>query len=308
MTSTERSLVLGAHTWLPARSIEPFARSLRATGFRGRFVVFAGRCSEEEMANLRALANVVVEVDSDYPPPPAPLLRTLGLLRSTRRVRRVYPAAFWLAARPWPKQTSFRRWSRLEYRLEGLQSLRYLHYRRYLERLEPEPDAVLLTDLRDVFFQRDPFSDPVDRLELYLEDDSVRIGQEPFNTRWIRHLYGRAGLARLAGERASCSGTVVGTGAGVLAYLAGMEEEIVRRRRPLGSHDQGIHNALLRSGLFPDATIVPNGRGRVLTLGKMSSYETAPDGTVLNTDGSAPAILHQWDRHAALVKRIEAAP
>lgn len=305
--STERSLVLGAHTRLPVRLIEPFARSLRSVGFEGRFVVFAGSCGKKEMANLRALADEVIDVDPDYPPPPAALLRALGLLRATRRVRRVYPTAFELCARPGSEQTSFRRWSRLEYHLEGLQALRYLHYRRYLEALDSEPDAVLLTDLRDVFFQRDPFAEPPQGLELYLEDDSVRIGQEAFNTRWIRNLYGRSGLVRLAGERASCSGTVVGTGSAVLDYLGEMSREIAECRRPMGSHDQGIHNALLRGGRFSGATVVPNGSGRVLTLGKMASYDSAPDGTVLNADGSVPAVLHQWDRHASLVEQIEAA-
>lgn len=301
MSSTERSLVLGAHTSLPAGLVEPFARSLRASGFQGRFVVFAGRCEAAEKERLRRLSDEVVNVNPEYPRPAAPLLSALDLLRSTRGIRRAYPAAFRLSAR------SFRRWSRLEYHLEGLQSLRYLHYRRFLEALEPEPDAILLTDLRDVFFQRDPFAEPVRGLELYLEDDSVRIGSDSFNTRWIHDLYGRDGLARLEGARVSCSGTVVGTRAAILEYLAAMEEEIAHRRRPMGSHDQGVHNGLLQDGRFQGAAIVPNGSGRVLTLGKVDAYEIAPDGTVLNADGSVPAILHQWDRHAALVDRIEAA-
>ncbi|HLX33022.1 MAG TPA: hypothetical protein VKR79_09690 [Gaiellaceae bacterium] len=295
MSSTERSVVLGAHTGLPTRLIEPFARSLRATGFNGTFVVFAGLCGAEEKDRLRGLADVVVDVDPDYPRPSAALLRYLGFLRSTRRVRRVYPAAFRLFSS-----------SRLEYHLEGLQSLRYSHYQRYLAELTPAPDAVLLTDLRDVAFQRDPFEGPVEGLEVYLEDPSVQIGSDPFNTRWIRNLYGRGELERLRGRTASCSGTVVGTGSSVLAYLDEMTKEIARHRRPLGSHDQGIHNGLLQHGRLPFATVVPNGIGRVLTLGKMSSYATSPDGTVLNADGTVPAILHQWDRHAELVERVEA--
>lgn len=296
MSSTERSVVLGAHTGLPARLLEPFARSLRATGFHGTYVVFAGLCGATEKDRLRELADVVVDVDPDYPRPSARLLRSLGFLRSTRRLRRAYPAAFRLFAS-----------DRLEYHLEGLQSLRYFHYRRYLASLDPEPDFVFLTDLRDVAFQRDPFENAVDGLEVYLEDPVVQIGSDPFNTRWIRNLYGRAELERLRGRVASCSGTVAGTGPAVLAYLDEMTKEISRHRRPLGSHDQGIHNELLQSGRLPFATVVPNGTGRVLTLGKMSSWSTAPDGTVLNADGTVPAVLHQWDRHAELVERIEAA-
>ena len=293
MSSTERSLVIGAYTGLPARLVEPFAQSLRTAGFNGRFVVLAGLCGPEEKEQLRSLADDVVDLDAEYASPPGAMRHLLSFLRSTRGFRgHVYPLAFQALARG-----SFRRWSNLEYNLEGLQSLRYRHYRDYLAALDPEPDVVMLTDLRDVVFQRDPFAEPVSGLELYLEDDSVRIGDEPFNTRWIRNLYGAAELDRLRDRRVSCSGTVVGTRAGVLQYLDEMISEIAPRRRPMGSHDQGVHNALLQHGRFDRLTVVANGRGRVLTMGKMTSYETGPDGTVLNADGSIPAVLHQWDRH-----------
>lgn len=294
-------MILGAHTGIPPRLIEPFARSLRACGFEGAFVVFTGLSGEREKDELRKLADVVVDVDPDYRRLPAAVQRSLYFLRSTRGLRRAYPPLFsMLAGRSLDRRRS------LEFHLEGLQSLRYSHYRRYLAGLETLPDAVLLTDLRDVAFQRDPFEDPVTGLELYLEDDSVRIGSESFNARWIRNLYGAAELERLGDHPASCSGTIVGTGAAVLAYLDAMTGEIARHRRPLGSHDQAIHNALLHDGHLGVVTVVRNGEGRVLTLGKMSSYETAPDGPVLNADGSVPAVLHQWDRHAALVERVEA--
>ena len=299
MSSTGRSLVLGAHTGLPAASIEPFSRSLRASGFRGSFVLFVGRCDKEEKEKLRGLADAVVDVDADYPPPAAALLEPLRRVRAIRGLRRIYPGVFRLLA-----GRSLHRWSRLEFRLEGLQTLRYHHYQEYLAGLDAEPDCVLLTDLRDVFFQRDPFADPVSGLELFLEDESVRIGSEQFNSRWIRNLYGSAELERLRGATVSCSGTVVGTGAAVRGYLAEMTAEIARHRRPLGSHDQGIHNALLQRGRFDSARVVPNGTGRVLTLGKMRSYATAPDGFVLNDDGSVAAILHQWDRHEDLARTI----
>jgi hypothetical protein len=70
---------------------------------------------------------------------------------------------------------------------------------------------------------------------------------------------------------------------------------IVWRRRPLGSHDQGVHNYLLRTGRL-ETMIVTNGTGRVLTMGGMSHIRRADDGTVLNDNGTIPAILHQSAR------------
>lgn len=304
MSSTDRSLVIGAHTRLPAQFIEPFARSLRATGFKGTFAVLAGRCGDEDMTGLRGLADVVVDLDAEYVRPGPMTLRLLGFLRSTRGFRRTYPTAFQVLARSASERASFQRWSRLEYHLEGLQALRYVHYRRYLSALDPEPDVVMLTDLRDVIFQRDPFDDPVSGLEVYLEDESVRIGHEIFNTRWIRDLYGNAGLEELKDRRVSCSGTVIGTRDAVVRYLSEMISEIVWRRRPLGSHDQGIHNMLVHRERLPFAAVIQNGHGRVLTMGKMNSYAT-DGGVVRNLDGTVPAVLHQWDRHQQLAAEID---
>src|SRR3954469_19452091 len=71
-------------------------------------------------------------------------------------------------------------WRSLEFHLEGLQSLRYVHYRQSLLNDAPDADLVMITDLRDVVFQGDPLADPVTGLEVYLEDDSERIGADGF--------------------------------------------------------------------------------------------------------------------------------
>jgi hypothetical protein len=305
VSSTSRSVILGAHTGLPARSLEPFVRSLRATKFNGSLCIVAGHCDAVQLEQLRGLADCVVDVEDDYSSELRFMRRFLGYLRRQRGLRRTYPPAFEAVARASTERAALRRWSCLEYHLEGLQALRYLHYHRFLVAHAPDADVVMLSDLRDVVFQRDPFTEPVDGLELYLEDASVRLGEDAFNTRWIRDLFGSAELEAMRGRPVSCSGTVVGTRQAILAYLAEMVAGIVWRRRPMGAHDQAVHNRLIERGLLPDATLVRNGYGRVLTLGAVETFELSPDGAVMNSDGSVPAVLHQWDRHAALVARIE---
>lgn len=305
MSSTSRSVVLGAYADLPARQLEPFARSLRATGFKGSLCVVAGLFDSEQRAALGALADDVLDVDASYSTELRRVRALLGRVRRTRRLRRIYPLLFRLAARTRAQRAAYARWSSLEYHLEGLQTLRYAHYLRYLRERAPAADLVMIADLRDVVFQRDPFEEPVDGLEVYLEDDSVRVGHDAFNTRWLRDLLGSAGAERLRGARVSCSGTVVGTREAMLAYLHAMTAEGTRRRRPMGPHDQALHNILLYGGRLPAVRAVPNGFGRVLTLGKMTAVEVDRDGRVLNADGSLPAVVHQWDRHAELVRLVE---
>jgi hypothetical protein len=73
----------------------------------------------------------------------------------------------------------------------------------------------------------------------------------------------------------------------------------------MGSHDQAVHNILVHGGRLSSAAVIPNGYGRILTMGKMSAYRANADGTVQNLDGTIPAVLHQWDRHQQLVAHIE---
>jgi hypothetical protein len=298
MSSTDRSLILGAYTNLPTRYLEPFVSSLRVTGFEGTLCIVSGSYRGDQRTRLEELADEVIDVDAEYDE--LRLTRpVLARLRGTRGLRRSYPHAFEAAVR------AGRRWKSLEYRLEGLQSLRYGHYERVIRSREPAPDSVMITDLRDVYFQRDPFSDPVHGIEVYLEDASVSIGADDFNTRWIREVFGPSELEHLRGRPVSCSGTVVGTRDAMLAYVTEMAAEIHRHRRPMGARDQAVHNVLLQRDRLPSPAVIANEHGRVLTMGKMPAYRTNADGRVENADGSIPAVLHQWDRHADLVAQIE---
>jgi len=300
MTSTSSSLVLGCATRLAPRYFEPFVRSLRATGYKGRLGLVLGNYEENEARALDELADFSVRVDCQYQTVSQPVVSVLRSMREARRVRRAYPLTFSMVAVATRRQRRVPRWRAFEYQLEGLQALRYGHYRDIILSADPAPDQVLLTDVRDVLFQSEPFDESVGGLEVYLEDPSLTIGSEPRNRRWILDLYGPREVAALGRQVVSCSGTVVGRRAEVLDYLSAMSQEITRHRCPLGSHDQGVHNHLLRRGLLGSVTIVQNGHGRVLTMGGMPSIRRDTEGRVLNIDGTMPAVLHQYDRHTGL--------
>ena len=253
---------------------------------------------------MAQLADITICVDDDYQMSLGPAVaRVLRRLRDTRRVRRVYPSMFHLATVIGRERYALDRWRTLEFHLEGLQALRYAHYYEILQRT-PDTDQVLLTDVRDVLFQSDPFTPPAQQLEVFLEEPGLTIGSEPFNRRWIHNLYGADELAAIGGLTASCSGTVAGPRDAVLNYLKEMSEAIMTRRRPLGSHDQGVHNHLLRHDRFPHARIVPNGYGRVLTMGGMRQVRRDAEGRALNHDGTVPAVIHQYDRHPTIAGQL----
>jgi hypothetical protein len=303
VTTTQRSLILGSLAGLPTHHIRPFTESLRATRFAGRTCIVAGAYSDAELDVLQSSADVVHSVASDYDDFSAALTALLHQFRDRRGLRRLFPPLFTAAARYGREREGLRRWASLEFRLQGLQSLRYLHYLDILEH-SPDVDAVMITDLRDVIFQEDPFAEPVRGLEVFLEDESVRLGHDHFNTLWLRELYGGEVVSALKGRPVSCSGTVVGARDAVLGYLTRMVMNIIWRRRPMGARDQGVHNALVHGGELPEARIVPNEHGRVITVGAMRNLRTNDDGFLINADGAIPAVVHQWDRHAPFVSQL----
>ena len=192
------------------------------------------------------------------------------------------------------------------------------------------PDAlVLLTDVRDVYFQRDPF--PILQVRLgaghdlfFMEEAPSNTfgwgGTENFNKRWIWSCWGEQAVARLANKTVLCAGTTMGTATGIRRYLKVMMQGIAERARSRDkakycpgwvkeecdchSADQGYHNYLFYTGLFGRGTTsFRNGVGPVYTVGIMCNGAALPQndrGMVLQQgiEGKqeVAAVVHQADR------------
>lgn len=305
--SSAHALVMGSASNLSADHFVPFFTSLRASGFEGHTCVFVARMDPDEQAMLGAVVDEVVEVDPRFPPEaPTWVVRSLAWTKHTRGLRKHFPTLCHQACRLTRARPGSKFADDLEFRLQGLQSLRYAQYESYV-RDRPEFTQIMISDLRDVIFQRDPFAAPVDDLEVFLEEPEVNFAVEGFNRRWVQDLYGDAGVVQLGDRVVSCSGVTFGDRDGMLRYLAEMSREVRTHLPPLGPHDQAVHNWLLSTGALGSPHRVANGHGRVLTMGAQRDIELAADGTVVNHDGSVPAVLHQYDRHVDLAPSLLAA-
>ncbi|HEY3673395.1 MAG TPA: hypothetical protein VGN51_20840 [Acidimicrobiia bacterium] len=302
--SSANAVVMGCVTTLSADHFVPFYASLRSSGFDGHTCVIVARTKPRDQAQLQELVDEIVLVDERYPQVvPGVALRGMLWTKRTRGLRRHFPTACRWYCRARHVRPGGEAANGLELRLQGLQSLRYDCYRRYL-RERPEFTHVLISDLRDVVFQGDPFVDPPTGLEVFLEEPESTFAVDGFNRRWIDDLYGSAGVQTLGSQTVSCSGVTCGTREAMLAYLDAMCEEVDQHLPPLGAHDQAIHNWLLYHGGLGEPAIVANGYGRVLTMGEQRTVDVAPDGRVLNRDGTVPPVLHQYDRHVDLAPRL----
>ncbi|WP_341806036.1 hypothetical protein [Nitratidesulfovibrio liaohensis] len=207
-------------------------------------------------------------------------------------------------------------------------ALRYFLYLDLL-RQAPRPYArILVTDVRDVVFQRDPFSFPwADGLNVTLEDARMTIGTCPYMTRWVIGHLGEAAWRALAEKRISCSGTTVGNHAAMLDYLERLTGLLLPfspappppppppTSSPGGTpppptgmagYDQGVHNHLLHGGHLSKVTVHDNA-GPILTLGyKATPPATDAHGDILNDAGLPAVMVHQYDRMPDLFRTVRA--
>jgi len=227
----------------------------------------------------------------------------------------------------------------------GQSICRYYAYLELIKYFATDMDTILISDVRDVFFQDDPFLSSPFGSQYFLEpnydlllfseglnDISIKGNATLRNTRgnfrWLMNIYGEE-KARLLGENAVlCSGTTIGTKAGMQYYTRAILYEGFQclKRNPRkfdgkrghvcsGGADQGFHNFLFWNGLLLRASALRNAGGPVYTVGifrgkpvRSLDFERAVDGKILSPQKRGMQypvpIIHQWDRHIDLLEYV----
>lgn len=176
--------------------------------------------------------------------------------------------------------------------------------------LYPEAEVILLSDVRDVIFQADPFDPLPERLQLFQEAEPMTLAEHGSNIRWLGAILGRDIAATIADRPCICAGTVLGPRRTIQRMIRQMMLllSIPRKAIPLRfGADQAILNYMAHMDLLGEVDVVPNWH-RVATIGKASENEIFLDreGVVRNADGSASAIVHQYDRHDVIHAAVAA--
>jgi len=188
--------------------------------------------------------------------------------------------------------------------------------------LQYQPHSqILLIDVRDAYFQSDPFSGlkssskntPSGILILYGENKvAVNIAKSKYNCNWIRGAYGTGVLAKISNHTISCSGSTIGEQVAIESYLRAMIQQFEETSCKIKGCDQGFHNYLFRMNLLEGAAGISKvifhdqGEGNVNTLGAMREKPLTEwgildkKGVVTNWDGSTSPVVHQFDRDQEL--------
>ena len=189
-------------------------------------------------------------------------------------------------------------------------SSRFLDALQAIEALYPEAATILLSDVRDVVFQADPFAPAPSGVEFVIEAEPRTLAGHGANLRWITAIAGAGVAASIAAAPCVCSGTILGPRDGIRQLIRQMALLMAVPRSAVPAAfgaDQAAVNIIAHWGLVGGATVLPN-HGRVATIG-MSEAATLTldaDGTIRGPAGRASAIVHQYDRHPALASAVEA--
>jgi hypothetical protein len=175
-------------------------------------------------------------------------------------------------------------------------NFRHKEYLKIIESL-PSVDRIFLTDIRDVFFQDDPFKHHMDTdLEFFLEP--ILIKDSEFAMRHMVDQRGKEFSDSIGDNYVACCGTTMGTRAGITEYLKEMIKELERLSIEKGQlfEDQATHNFLIYTNKVSNYRLYHTCHGPVATLHYKRKGVFNEDGDIINEDGSLTPIVHQWDR------------
>jgi hypothetical protein len=178
---------------------------------------------------------------------------------------------------------------------------RYEFYARIARQNRDRYDEMMVTDTRDVLFQRNPFAGLTSSAcHYYLEHATRTIGEEPTNLSWAKLFLPAEQAAAVSRNRVSCCGIVIGGMAAMDVYLARMAADlraVPLRDRRRGGADTALHQGLaFLDGGAPGVVMENNIHVATMGIEPDATYRIGDDGVVRTADGHVPAILHQYDR------------
>ncbi len=297
--SPGRNHILACSDGLEWPQLAPFVRSVRLHAPAALLVLFVARISPETRRALGAHQVALIPLDALFPDAGGrtPTVRKL-LWRGAVFLHRFL------------RYSIFRR--RLLQRAGGLllprNQARFFHYSAFLEECGSPGDRFLFCDARDVVFQSDPFAlMPADGVVLTEENPRITLRDNPYNTRWYAETYGPGQLLLHASRTIACAGVFGGERDALLHFLDLFIVESTRRPCAYGA-DQAILNRLLYTGASGDIRLLANQDSLAWHLYGVPSEEitVTPSAIVSQPGGHVPPVLHMFDRHPEVARRIQA--
>jgi len=305
--ATSRDLVLALVHGYTVPGVRPFFESLRRVAPAARVLVACSEISDETISALRGWGCELLPY---------------RYYRFQFAGRKVFPGntrwkwfhdryAGWVDALPGLSPARRRRLrARIMRHFLDINTRRFVEFFLWLETRVHEFDRILLTDVRDVWFQSDPF--PLvtgEELVCGLEDEALTIGSQWGNSLWLKQIGGPAALAALSDRRISCCGVVLGSAAAFLEYLGRMVDALgAAGHSAVHFHgaDTGAHHLVIYRSPVAPVRWADFRLGGIINLhGLGPEYiRWTEDGLLSDVNGKPFAVVHQYDRHPAVAERL----
>ena len=242
----------------PTHIYQTFVGSLRATGYSGNIILGIASDAPTSTVDYLASQNVTIKYIEN-----AEKCTYNGTKLNTGKVIDMQTTKGWKCTKEHP-----------DYKLTWA---RFVHYADWLIECTQCTDGVILTDVRDAYFQRDPFVTAVERNQQYplmvFEEDPETDNRHWLSQIPIKSCHGAQVANDISKKRMLCSGSTMGSRGGILEYLSVMKDEFdywktrEECRVDLKGDDQSIHNYLYYTGRFKNAVSVPYRRGPINVVG-----------------------------------------
>jgi hypothetical protein len=193
-----------------------------------------------------------------------------------------------------------------------MNNARFFKYLEYLSDVEYK--NVLISDVRDLVFQSNPFENlPTEFLYLFEEDRGIRIGKCIYNAYWMNCAYDNTVLGELFWNPILCAGTILGSYAEIVKFLKIFKQDLLDIKayrydmyRSVNI-DQSILNYIAYKNTQDLKLEIKLNGDIVGTVGLTITRKEATDlithtNDAVSINGFFPAVIHQYDRHEELVK------
>jgi hypothetical protein len=278
VTIEKKNLILGSVMNYRFDVIKPFLSTLRLTGYLGDIVLFHSNITTRTIKHLREMGVLPIPFDSSFPHLEPTLAKYLNRWANDERIGTL-----------------------------GFYCFRYLLAYCYLKEFVQKYQYIMLTDVRDVIFQKDPFNFPIgNKLCCFMEREGISLRQEPVDAWWMEQAFNRSTLERLGDNPIVCSGVTIAPPNLMTDYVERMIDLFMAapgrgwEARP--GMDQAMHNYLIYNGLLPEIALYANNTSPVFTVGLEDNISLNQSGFIVNKRGDIPNIVHQYDRHWQVAK------
>ena len=268
--------------------LSPFVGSLRSSGYRGDVVFFVDDGISNDLQKFLKAHDVRMVKLPRKRGVFAAWRPLVALQRQLRGVRQDVPT---FLRDCWKQDSAIGR---------------FAYYKEFLCTHAEAYRNVILADARDVIFQEDPFSRPLEsEVCLFAEHSSRPIASSGSTAKWIKRSFGTDAFEKISTQPVLCAGAIMGTVAGISVLI----DELIEMMASCPAYwslrfglDQAALNCIVYDQRVPGVTLYSCLEGPIahLALVPKTQFQFNDDGRLLGHDGRILPVLHQYDRHDCL--------